>query len=72
MLLRAGRDRIQIPDLPDSGSFTGPRRDTFLVRRVETTVSNGTASTRIEFDGGADLLEVLQARTASALEAANL
>ena len=72
MLLRAGRDRIQIPDLPDSGSFTGPRRDTFLVRRVETTVSNGTASTRIEFDGGADLLEVLQARTSAALEAANL
>lgn len=72
MLLRAGRDRIQIPDLPDSGSFTGPRRDTFLVRRVETTISDGRASTRIEFDGGADLMEVLQARTSAALEAANL
>lgn len=72
MLLRAGRDRIQIPDLPDSGSFTGPRRDTFLVRRVETSIIGGRASTRIEFDGGADLMEVLQARTAGALEAANL
>lgn len=72
MLLRAGHDRIQIPDLPDSGPMTGPRRDTFLVRRVETTVANGRAQTRIEFDGGADLMEVLQARMAGALEAANL
>jgi hypothetical protein len=72
MLLRAGRDRIQIPDLPDSGPMTGPRRDTFLVRRVETTIANGRAQTRIEFDGGADLMEVLQARMAGALEAANL
>lgn len=72
MLLRAGHDRIQIPDLPDSGPMTGPRRDTFLVRRVETTVANGRAQTRIEFDGGADLMEVLQARMAGTLEAANL
>ncbi len=72
MLLRAGRDRIQIPDLPDSGSFSGERRDTFLVRRVETTIQDGRASTRIEFDGGADLMEVLNARTAMALSAANL
>lgn len=72
MLLRAGRDRIQIPDLPDSGPITGQRRDTFLVRRVETTISAGRALTRIEFDGGADLMEVLQARMAGQLEAANL
>ncbi len=72
MLLRAGHDRIQIPDLPDSGPITGQRRDTFLVRRVETTISAGRALTRIEFDGGADLMEVLQARMAGQLEAANL
>lgn len=72
MLLRAGHDRIQIPDLPDSGPMTGQRRDTFLVRRVETTIASGRAQTRIEFDGGADLMEVLQARMAGALEAANL
>lgn len=74
ILLKAGRHRIQIPDLPDSGSMTemGTRRDTFLIRRVETTVQGGRMSTRIEFDGGADLLEVLNARTAMALAAANL
>lgn len=74
MLLRAGRDRIQIPDLPsDESVFRGaPRGDTFLIRRVETTLAQGRARTRIEFDGGADLLEVLQARTQMALQAANL
>ncbi len=68
-LLKAGRDKIRILDLPDSGPVTAQdsdRLDSFLVRRVETTVDRGTPSTRIEFDGGADLLEVLQARLALA------
>lgn len=66
-LLKSGRDRIRVLDLPDSGSLTArdaDRYDSFLVRRVETTVKNERASTRVEFDGGADLLEVLQARLA--------
>jgi hypothetical protein len=68
-LLRSGRDRIRITDLPDSGSWTetdANRQDSFLVRRVETTVKGGQPSTRIEFDGGADLLDVLNARLALA------
>jgi hypothetical protein len=68
-LLRSGRDRIRITDLPDAGSITASdadRQDSFLVRRVETSVKGGAPSTRIEFDGGADLLEVLGARLALA------
>lgn len=68
-LLRSGRDRIRITDLPDAGPWPetdANRQDSFLVRRVETTVTNGQVSTRIEFDGGADLLEVLGARLALA------
>lgn len=64
-LLKSGRDRLRILDLPGSGSLTetdANRQDSFLVRRVETTVKNGQPSTRVEFDGGADLLEVLTAR----------
>jgi hypothetical protein len=66
-LLKSGRDRIRILDLPGSGSVTetdANRQDSFLVRRVETSVKKGKPSTRVEFDGGADLLEVLTARLA--------
>lgn len=66
-LLKSGRDRLRILDLPDSGSITeadANRQDSFLVRRVETTVKGGQPTTRVEFDGGADLLEVLTARLA--------
>jgi hypothetical protein len=67
-LLKAGRDRIRITDLPDSGPLheTDTRRfDCFHVRRVETTEQpDGTQQTRVDFDGGADLMEVLQARLA--------
>ena len=39
------------------------RRDIFRISRVETSVAaDGTASTRVELDNGANLLEVLQAR----------
>lgn len=69
-LLKAGRDRIRILDLPDSGPFDQidtRRFDTFSVRRVESTLQgDGTLQTRVEFDGGADLMEVLTARLATA------
>jgi hypothetical protein len=69
-LLKAGRDRIRITDLPDNGPSleTDTRRfDTFHVSRVEVTVdAAGVPQTRVEFDGGADLMEVLQARLAVA------
>lgn len=69
-LIKAGRDRVRIVDLPDSGPFDvadSRRFDTFRVKRVESTLqSDGTLQTRIEFDGGADLMEVLTARLAIA------
>ena len=69
-LLRAGRDRIRILDLRDAGALLQSDLrglDTFLIRRVETTIHpDGTPETRIEFDGGADLMEVLNARLAEA------
>lgn len=69
-LLRAGLDRLQVIDMPDAGPIheSDTRRyDNFRVRRVETTVTTGgKPQTRVEFDGGADLLEVLQARLAVA------
>lgn len=70
-LLRAGRDRLRITDMPDPGPLheSDTRRyDTFHVRRVETTISqDGVPRTRVELGTGADLMEVLNARTASAL-----
>ncbi len=72
-LVKAGRDRIRINDLPDPGYLhesDSRRFDTFRVKRVETTVERGgNARTRIEFDGGADLLEVLDARLSAATSA---
>jgi hypothetical protein len=68
--LKAGRDRLRIVDLPDAGRVSEAdtrRYDIFHIRRVETSVQRGqTPSTRVEFDGGADLLEVMQARFAVA------
>lgn len=73
-LLKSGRDRLRILDLPDAGSTTRTdtrRADTFRVSRVETTVDpSGVPKTRVEFDGGADLMEVLQAKLATANELA--
>lgn len=70
-LLRAGRDRLRITDMPDPGPLheTDTRRyDTFHVRRVETTIGqDGVPRTRVELGTGADLMEVLNARTAAAL-----
>lgn len=69
-LLKAGRDRVRITDLGERGRLLQVDTrgvDTFLVRRVETTIQvDGIPQTRIDFDGGVDLLEVLQARLATA------
>lgn len=71
-LLRAGRDRLRIAGLPDGGSLLDEDRstDTFHLRRVESTLDDsGHVSTRVEFDGGGDLLEVLGAQLANAMSA---
>lgn len=69
-LLKAGRDRLRIIDLPDAGPYTETdtrRFDTFRISRVEPTIDeHGVPRTRVEFDGGADLMEVLNARLAIA------
>lgn len=69
-LLRAGRDRLRIIDVsPAMSALAEDSRalDSFRVTRVETTVSqSGIPQTRVDFDGGVDLLEVLQARLATA------
>jgi hypothetical protein len=73
-LIRAGRDRIRVPELNDGNVFVNDDRslDTFLVERVETTVTNGRAVTRVEFDSGADLMEVINARMTAEMTAANV
>lgn len=54
-LLRAGKDRLQIPDIGND----------YHVRRVETTVdASGASKTSVQLDQGADLMEVLTARKA--------
>lgn len=66
-LLKAGRDKIQITDLSSSGSKLAEAPssvDVYRISRVEVTVTNGVPRTKIEFDQGADLIEVLQARLA--------
>jgi hypothetical protein len=67
-LLKSGRDRLRINDLPDSGPLhevDTRRYDTFHLRRVECQIVNGVPQTRVDFDGGADLMEVLTARLAA-------
>lgn len=73
-LLRAGRDRIRVPELNDGSYFVSDTRslDAFQVERVETTVTGGRASTRVEFDTGADLMEVLNARIGTEKTAAGI
>lgn len=69
VLLKAGRDRLRITDLPDRGALHEPdqrRYDTFHLRRVESTIDQrGAAKTRAELGTGADLMEVLGARRAA-------
>lgn len=61
-LLKPGRDRLRIPDLPGMGAFATDGRADFHLRRAETTVSREGEETGLELGSGASLLEVLQAR----------
>lgn len=65
--LRAGRDKLRIGGLSNLRS-AGPMsetQDVFRIKRSETTVERGgLIRTRIEFDGGTNLTDVLQARLA--------
>ena len=68
-LLKAGRDRIRISGLTNlrSASPLSEVQDLFRVARTETTVERGgLLRTRIDFDGGTNLTDVLQARLAVA------
>lgn len=62
-LLRAGRDRVLVPDLPDLPLFAddAARRE-FHIGRVETTVGRDGPVSRLDLGLGADLVEVLNAR----------
>jgi hypothetical protein len=68
-LIRPGLDKLQIFGLGQQQVLGSPngRFDTFRIRRVSTTATeNGTPRTTVEFDRGADLIEVLQARMTQA------
>lgn len=72
-LLRPGRDKIRIFDLPTNDHMLAAINvDSFRVRRISVSVTDSTPRTQIEFDHGADLIEVLQARLSNAQEASNL
>jgi len=64
LLLRAGLDRLGIPDLPTDSLLSGTDNE-IHIRRVETTVGREGPSTSVELGAGADLLEVLSARVES-------
>ena len=64
-LLKAGRDRLAITDLPALEGLLGTRDNEFHVRRVDTTLGAAGPSTTAELGIGADPLEVLQARLAA-------
>ena len=64
LLLRAGLDRLGIPDLPTDSVLSGADNE-IHIRRVETTVGREGPSTSVELGAGADLLEVLSARVES-------
>jgi hypothetical protein len=63
--LRPGRDKLRISGLSNLRS-AGPlseTQDVFRVKRTETSVERGgLIRTRIEFDGGTNLTDVLNAR----------
>jgi hypothetical protein len=66
--LRAGIDKLKIPDLPDHiYSTEGLRYDEFQIARVSVAVGRDITTT-IELGRGADLLDVLNARLAQAAE----
>lgn len=67
-LIRPGIDRLRIVDLQDGGPLLDlgtVRRDVFRISRAETTAAqDGSLSTVVELDSGADLIATLQARLA--------
>lgn len=69
-LVKAGRDRLRITDLPSAGPVTeadSRRFDTFRVRRTSTRFERGQQPvTTVELDAGLSLPEVLQARMQAA------
>lgn len=74
-LIRPGREKIKITNIPSiSSSFSTVEQHTnvFRVKRLSVTVDNGVPRSQIEFDHGADLIEVMQARLANAVEARNV
>lgn len=67
-LLRPGREKLTVLGLPQTRNSIGDgnaRSDTFRIRRISVTDrGDGAPKTSVEFDHGADLIEVLQARNA--------
>lgn len=65
--LRPGIDKITFPDVPNKNSYLDDpplRNDVFRIARLNVTVQNGKPVSSIEFDQGASLIEVMQARLA--------
>lgn len=61
--LKAGLDRVSIPNLPYRYGLLEGHSNEFRVKRAEHTADkSGRVTTRLELDDGADLIEVLQAR----------
>jgi hypothetical protein len=62
-LLRAGIDRLKINGLNTGSPLRDQPADTFHISRVSCSAqSDGSVTTSVELDAGADLIEVLQAR----------
>jgi hypothetical protein len=65
-LLKAGIDRMRIPDLPGQNAFAVPGilggDGEFAISRVEASIGTDGLSTTVELGTGANLLEVEQAR----------
>jgi hypothetical protein len=65
-LLRAGLDRLKIQGLPITSVTSLAESNGFRVKRVQSEVVGTGVKTTVEVDNGADLIEVLTARTAQA------
>lgn len=76
VLLKAGRDRIRLRGIMELTNLLDDdtrRVDTFHVRRIEVIVQeSGEPQVRCEFDGGGDLMEILDARASMNLTAAGV
>lgn len=73
--IKPGLDKIKIVGFPNNLGFLADVASgigSYRVRRLSVTVDNSVPHTQIEFDHGADLIEVMQARLANAVEASNV